>query len=58
LVLWRFDAPVWRNAGAMGQEWVGGWRSTLIGTKGRRERADGIGVCVEGYPGRGISFEM
>jgi hypothetical protein len=37
------------------QEWVSGWRSTLIETK-RRE--DGIGVFVEGKLGRGISFEM
>ena len=48
MVLWRFDAPVWRNAGAMGQEWVGGWRSTLIQAKGSGETVDGGWGVVEG----------
>jgi hypothetical protein len=27
----------------VGQEWVNGWRSTLIEAKGREERRDGMG---------------
>jgi hypothetical protein len=29
LVLWRLDAPVWRNARAGRQEWMSGWGRTL-----------------------------
>jgi hypothetical protein len=28
--------------------WIGGWVSTFIEAKGREERADGLGVVVEG----------
>jgi hypothetical protein len=38
LVVWRFDAPVWGDAGGVGWEMVGGWRNTLIEAKGREER--------------------
>jgi hypothetical protein len=37
---WRFDVPVKGGAEAVGQERVGGWRSTLIEAKWREERAD------------------
>lgn len=40
MVLWRFDAPGYRDAGAVGQERVSGWVSTLIEAKGSGERVD------------------
>jgi hypothetical protein len=46
LVLLGFDAPVYGNARAGRQEWVGGWGNTLIDAGGR------------GEPGKGITFEM
>ena len=48
MVLWRFDALTQGDARAVRWEWVGRWRSTLIGVKGRRERADGMGWVVWG----------
>jgi hypothetical protein len=38
--------------------WVNGGRSTLIETKGRGERRMGWRGFVEGYLGKGISFEV
>jgi hypothetical protein len=43
LVLWRLDAPEKGDARWMRQEWVGGWRSTLLEAKGR-----GMGWEVHG----------
>jgi hypothetical protein len=42
---WRFDAPAQGDARVVRIEWVSGWRSTLIETKGRGEREDGMGDC-------------
>ena len=48
MVLWRFDAPVSEHAGAVGQERVGGRKSTLIEAKRSGERANvGWRVCGE-----------
>jgi hypothetical protein len=46
------------DARAVRQEWVNGWRSTLIEANERGERGMGLGGSVEGKPGGGISFEM
>lgn len=45
------DAPAWRNARAVNQEWKGGWGSTLI------KAGDGMGVCGKEW-GRGIMLDM
>ena len=57
--LWRFDAPLLGDAGGVGLERMGGWRSTLIESKGREEREIlGWGGLWRSNQERGISFEM
>ena len=58
MILWRLDVPAQADATAVRWEWVNGWRSTLIETKGRGERRMGWRGFVEGYLGKGISFEV
>jgi hypothetical protein len=41
----RFDAPAWGDAREVMQEWVNGWRRTLIEAKGR----GGEGVGCRGW---------
>ena len=43
MVLWRLDAPAWRDARVVRHEWVSGRRNTFIELKWRRERGYGIG---------------
>jgi hypothetical protein len=48
LFLWRFDAPEKGDARAVREEWVSGWRITLIEAKTRRRVKEGEwdeGVC-------------
>ena len=42
MVLWRFDVPGKVDVGAVGQECMDEWGSTLIKAKGRRERGNGM----------------
>ena len=45
MVLWRFDVPGKVDVGAVGQECMDEWGSTLIKPKGRGESMDGMGYC-------------
>ena len=46
MVLWQFDVPAQEDAETVGQERVGGWWSTLIEAKRRKERTGvGLEVC-------------
>jgi hypothetical protein len=50
----KADAPLYGNAGVGSQEWLGGWRSTLV-EAGERGCVRGI---LKGGPREGITFEM
>jgi len=57
LVLWRFDAPKYVDAGAVGRERAAEWVSTFIEAKGREERAEVGWGCCGGVAWK-LSFEM
>ena len=40
MVLWRLDAPAYGNARAVKQEWVSGWRLSLVEAKGVGKKRD------------------
>ena len=55
MVLWKFKAPEKGDARGVRQEWLGGWGSTLLETKGNGTEGGGV---LEEITGRGITLEM
>jgi len=51
LVHWRLDAPAYGDARGVRQEWMSGWRSSLIKAKGKGRRGIGCGVWRDNQEG-------